>query len=62
MIKLNNILSEVIKEGGAGGHMQHPFDFTSTGKQLVDVFVKSIKSLKQDLEVLRLMVLMQVFV
>jgi hypothetical protein len=47
MIKLNNILSEVIKEGGAGGHMQHPFDFTSTGKQLVDVFVKSIKSLKQ---------------
>ena len=47
MIKLNNILNEVIKEGGAGGHMAHPFDFAKTGKQLVDVFAKSIKSLKQ---------------
>lgn len=47
MIKLNKILSETIKEGGAGGHMAHPFDFAKTGKQLVDVFVKSIKSLKQ---------------
>lgn len=46
MIKLNNILSEIIKEGGAGGHMAHPFDFVKTGKQLVDVFSKSIESLK----------------
>lgn len=47
MIKLNNILSEMLKEGGVGGHMAHPFDFTSTGKQLVDVFVKTISSLKK---------------
>jgi len=47
MIKLNNILTEVIKEGGAGGHMAHPFDFTNSGAKLVDVFSKSVKSLKQ---------------
>lgn len=47
MIKLNNILQKVINEGGAGGHMSHPFDFANTGKQLVDVFVKSIESLKR---------------
>lgn len=47
MIKLNNILSELISEGGAGGHMAHPFDFTNTGAKLVDVFSKSVKSLKQ---------------
>jgi len=47
MIKLNNILSEVIQEGGAGGHMAHPFDFVNTGAKLVDVFVKAVKSLKQ---------------
>jgi hypothetical protein len=48
MIRLNNILNEVIQEGGAGGHMAHPFDFSSTGKDLVNVFVKAIDSLKQD--------------
>ena len=48
MIKLNNILNEVIQEGGAGGHMAHPFDFSSTGKDLVNVFVKAVDSLKQD--------------
>ena len=48
MIKLNNILKEVIQEGGAGGHMAHPFDFSSTGKDLVDVFAKAVDSLKQD--------------
>ena len=47
MIKLNNILNEVIQEGGAGGHMAHPFDFVNTGTELVDVFAKSVKSLKQ---------------
>jgi hypothetical protein len=47
MIKLNNILNEVIQEGGAGGHMAHPFDFVNTGAKLADVFVKSVKSLKQ---------------
>ena len=48
MIRLNNILNEVIQEGGAGGHMAHPFDFSSTGKDLVNVFVKAVDSLKQD--------------
>ena len=38
---------EVINEGGAGGHMDHPFDFASNGKQLVDVFNKTIKSLEK---------------
>lgn len=48
MIRLNNILNEVIQEGGAGGHMAHPFDFSSTGKDLVNVFVNAVDSLKQD--------------
>jgi hypothetical protein len=47
MIKLSRILFEVINEGGAGGHMDHPFDFASNGKQLVDVFNKTIKSLEK---------------
>jgi hypothetical protein len=47
MIRLNNILNEVIQEGGAGGHMAHPFDFVNTGDKLVDVFVKLIESLKR---------------
>lgn len=47
MIKLNNILNEIIQEGGAGGHMAHPFDFSSTGEDLVDVFAKAVDSLKQ---------------
>jgi hypothetical protein len=47
MIRLNNILNEVISEGGAGGHMAHPFDFSSTGKDLENVFVKAVDSLKQ---------------
>jgi len=47
MIKLQNLLTEMLREGGAGGHMAHPFDFTKTGKQLVDVFAKSIESLKK---------------
>lgn len=47
MIKLSNILNEVIQEGGAGGHMAHPFDFSTNGKDLVNVFVKAVDSLKQ---------------
>jgi hypothetical protein len=47
MIKLNNLLYEVLTEGGAGGHMDHPFDFAANGKQLVDVFVKTIETLKK---------------
>lgn len=47
MIKLYTLLNELLDEGGAGGHMAHPFDFAKNGKQLVDVFVKSIDSLKR---------------
>ena len=47
MIRLNNILNEVIQEGGAGGHMAHPFDLVDSGAKLVDVFSKAVKSLKQ---------------
>lgn len=47
MIKLTNLLNEVIKEGGVGGHMAHPFDFVNSGTELVDVFSKTVKSLKQ---------------
>lgn len=36
----------MLSEGGAGGHMDHPFDFASNGKQLVNVFVKTIDTLK----------------
>lgn len=53
MIKISKLLVSLFENrklltcGGAGGHMAHPFDFAKTGKQLVDVFAKSIKSLKQ---------------
>jgi hypothetical protein len=47
MIKLNSLLNEVLSEGGVGGHLDHPFDFTSNGKQLVNVFVKTIDTLKK---------------
>ena len=54
MTKIFDLLQKLLIEnkelltcGGAGGHMAHPFDFTSNGKELVDVFVKSIESLKK---------------
>ena len=47
MIKLNDILNKIVSEGGAGGHMAHPFDFANSGKELVDTFAKAIKSLKK---------------
>jgi hypothetical protein len=46
MIKLTILLNEMLSEGGAGGHMDHPFAFVDTGAKLVDVFVKSVESLK----------------
>lgn len=36
-----------LKEGGTGGHIAHPFDFTSTGSELIDVFKKSIESIEK---------------
>ena len=53
MIKLSKLLVSLFENkklltcGGAGGHMAHPFDFTSNGKQLLDVFVKTIETLKK---------------
>ena len=43
-----NILESLLTEGGAGGHMAHPFDIPSvtTGKDLVKVFLQSAKYLK----------------
>ena len=52
MIKISKILVSLFENkklltcGGVGGHMAHPFDFVDTGAKLVDVFAKSVKSLK----------------
>jgi hypothetical protein len=40
-------VAAILLEGGAAGHMAHPFDFTNTGKELIGVFKKSIESLKK---------------
>jgi hypothetical protein len=40
-------IKRILTEGGAGGHMSHPFDFTSTGSELIDVFKKSIESISK---------------
>jgi hypothetical protein len=52
-ISLVGILLETFKlilEGGAGGHMAHPFDIpkVKTGKDLIDVFNDSIQSLQKN--------------
>ena len=48
MIKLKQLLP-VITEGGAGGHMSHPFDidWVKTGKDLYKVFKLSVEYLKK---------------
>lgn len=38
---------EFLAEGGAGGHMDHPFDISTTGKGLVDVFKEAIEYIKK---------------
>ena len=45
--KLNE--SKLLAEGGAGGHMSHPFDIPSaqTGKDLMKVFLQSVKFLEK---------------
>lgn len=37
----------VLSEGGAGGHMAHPFDIADSGKELIGVFEDAIKRIKQ---------------
>lgn len=44
----NEIHESLLVCGGAAGHMQHPFDFVKNGKELIDVFRKSIDSLKKN--------------
>jgi len=44
----------IILEGGVAQHMAHPFDFTNTGKELIDVFRKSIESLKKGTGALKI--------
>jgi hypothetical protein len=41
--------SKILKEGGAGGHMAHPFDIPTvkTGQDLLNVFQKSIEYLQK---------------
>jgi len=43
-------VKEDLKEGGAAGHMAHPFDLPNvkTGKDLVKVFVDSVKSVQEN--------------
>jgi hypothetical protein len=38
--------SFLVLEGGAGGHMAHPFDISSNGKELIDVFKEAIDFVK----------------
>jgi len=45
--KIKKAAKNLLSEGGAGGHMAHPFDFTNTGEQLIKVFEDSIKSIKR---------------
>jgi hypothetical protein len=48
-MKLKQLLREILTEGGAGGHMSHPFDIPSvkTGKDLYKVFELSVDYLKK---------------
>lgn len=47
MVKLSTLLCGLLNEGGAGGHLQHPFEFASTGAQLASIFAKTVDSLKK---------------
>lgn len=46
MMKFNEIMNSLM-EGGVGGHMDHPFDFSSTGRELIDIFNKTVLSLEK---------------
>lgn len=47
---VNSLKAQLILEGGAGGHMLYPFELgnVSTGTDLIDIFNKSIESLKNS--------------
>lgn len=42
-------LSELnlLSEGGAGGHMSHPYDVVKTGKELIDIFKRMVENIKK---------------
>jgi hypothetical protein len=48
-VKIQDLQEQLLKEGGSGGHMSHPFDidWVTTGKDLLEVFQKSIEYLKK---------------
>ena len=47
---LNIITEEILNEGGAAGHMAHPFDLpdVNTGKDLIKSFLQASDSLKKE--------------
>jgi len=49
LLTQENIQESLLKEGGAGGHMAHPFniDGVKSGKDLVKVFAQSVDYLKK---------------
>jgi len=48
-VSREDLQEQLLKEGGAGGHMHHPFDieWVKSGKDLLQVFQKSIEYLKK---------------
>ena len=49
-MKTFNEYFKVINEGGAAGHMAHPFDlpYVKTGKDLINFFNKAVNSVKKN--------------
>ena len=37
----------LLREGGAGGHMAHPFDIAKDGKELIDLFKQAVDYIKK---------------
>ena len=37
----------LLLEGGAGGHMSHPFDIAKDGKELIDLFKQAVDYIKK---------------
>lgn len=47
MLSFRSFLSEMLlTEGGAGGHIKHPFDIASNGQELLDVFEEAVAYIK----------------
>lgn len=42
------LFKKLLLEGGQGGHLEHPFDFSSTGNELIDVFLDIARSLEKQ--------------